>query len=133
MRYIIDTSITEYETRAPDPNDSWDIGDIEGHIDEVFVRRAADWEEGKDYYSRLGRSSYMLPEGASGTFYAVVACVGTGCTFGRQGVYAYIMAVETTRAVAEETASRMREESNGRPWHGYFEELVSLEVYPLTV
>lgn len=136
----VDTEV--WQTREPDPDDSWDAGDTSGRVVGVRAWTARDWEQERRYG---GYDSWDgdLDVSAGDYVYAVVADYESGSTFGRDGGHASVVDVfsdiETADACAEaaEQAQDYRFEFQGREyyasWQGYFESLNEIRVWAVKV
>lgn len=138
-KVVVTTSVKDYVTRERDPNDDWDIGDVDGHVDNVS---GAIVDELQTYYGcSLGKE---FPDHVKvGTrLYAVVADYTSGCTFGRTGAQGQVLdAFETVEeAMALATVAKAVEndysfDHNGHTyradWVGYFEHLQNLDVWEI--
>lgn len=137
-KVVVTTSVKDYVTRERDPNDDWDIGDVEGYVDNVS---GAIVDKLEGYYGcSLGKE---FPDSVKpGTvLYAVVADYTSGCTFGRTGAQGQVLdAFETVdEAMALATVAKAVEsysfDHNGTTyradWVGYFEDLQSIDVWEI--
>jgi hypothetical protein len=142
MKVLIDTETYVYQTREPDPEDSWDMGDSAGYVSNVIARDPG--TRGVSSYRGSDSIVIELPVKIGDTIYAVVADYESGSTFGRDGGHASVldafMTIEEAEAlikVAKEPSAGYAFTYNGveyyRSWEGYFESLNSLDIWSLTV
>ncbi len=134
------TSVKDYQTREPDPSDSWDIGDVDGYVDNVTARPS---DELQPYYACSLGKEFPDSVGPGSTLYVVVADYTSGCTFGRTGAQGQVLDAfedpQEAQALAE--AARATTEYNftyegvtyRADWMGYFESLSSLDIWEVTV
>jgi hypothetical protein len=137
VKFVVGLDIDNWETRAPDPNDRWDIGDKHGSLSSVYARPLREWElKETRSYNYLGRESYS-PEwtAAIGEFVVVVYALYTsGCTFGRTGMEGAIIGVWNQTNLNEAIEAQRKAEGKDsefpeyRPWEGYFEELEGISM-----
>ncbi len=137
-RYKIDVDVDTWIERDPDPDDSWDIGDETGSITSVKAVRMSDWEA--EHYSDPGRYGgqhvIRFDVNPGETVIALVSCTETGCTFGRTGVLTMVHGIwpASEAEIAQERKAELEQNSDySVPWNGYFEDLVSLELYTCIV
>ena len=140
MAVEITVDTQTYQTRAPDPEDSWDRGDEGGHVTNVRAR----WVQHADE-THYRAESFDCPAGVGTTVYAVVAQYESGDTFGRSGGHYQVLDVfpDVEHAQALATAAEAVSKSqftlshNGKDyyvsWTGYFESLDWVRVWPLIV
>lgn len=147
-RVVVSAETREWTTRERDSSDSWDQGDTAGEVSNVVA-----WLEGQEvgyYGDSHGKDIPGVQLGD--TVYAVVADYESGSTFGRSGGHASVLDFFTDREEAKALADAAlkpdgKEDRWGRqvdkfeysfthnnqnyhrPWVGYFESLISLEIW----
>lgn len=142
MPHVVVSAETEvYTVREPDPTDSWDIGDEEGH-----VVGTVGWivPIANAYYgSSCGKDMDDVSPGD--TVWAVVVDYESGCTFGRTGGHSKVVDIFKNSATAN--ALRTALENSGDAWEvdfegqryycgdwkGYFESLNAIGIWPTTL
>jgi len=124
---FVSIDISRYYSREPDPDDSWDIGDQDGHVDRVYIA-TRDYERGYN-----GMETDLVPP-----FFVVYAEYSTGCTFGTDYeacIVGVVKSLEEADALEEEAKnfSGFGSLSNGFyvPWTGYFERLIATHITAL--
>jgi len=141
VRVTVETET--WQTRAPDPTDSWDAGDEDGRVSWVSAEVCTDGADENYTFYGQGRMPVVFDCDATEgeTVFVVVADYTSGSTFGTSAGYFHILtvtksleeAMELARAAEAVPRSQFEFEHAGTkyyvPWTGYFERLQEVRVW----
>jgi hypothetical protein len=144
MKIAVSAEVETWDSRAADPDDSWDRGDTSGRVTNVLA--FPDKGPSYSYGDSIARD---LDVKFGDTVYAVVADYESGDTFGRSGGHAQVLDVFLTEAEAAALVEAAKDVPKGdemgrygfthnevdyhRSWVGYFESLNDLDVWAVEV
>jgi hypothetical protein len=143
---VISAEVEVWTSREADSSDSWDRGDTDGYVSNV-------WASYTDDPARYWSDSIVIeePENFNGTLYAVVADYSSGDTFGRDGGHAQVLDAFADEEMAKALSFTALEHKKQdwrvgydynfnfgdreyhRSWAGYFEHLNSLDIWEIKV
>lgn len=153
-RFVISLNMREHVERDGNPDDPWDIGEKHGVLEGFTARHLREWEKGLKHlpYEKFGPSySPGFSANIGDTFAVAYALYTDGCTFGRYGLFGYILgvysdtpegtieAIEKTREAKKPYNERHEERREGDPWpefypwNAHFAELEDVNVQSVTL